>query len=90
MSTVHTAITSVTRNIPSFVREPAVALIGEQCYTILVYDFEILHTECLKLALSKGLGLGIVVGGGIVKIPQILKIIGTRSARGLSLAAYVS
>jgi mannose-P-dolichol utilization defect protein 1 len=27
--------------------------------------------DCLKYALSKGLGLGIVVGGGIVKIPQV-------------------
>lgn len=27
--------------------------------------------HCLKYALSKGLGLGIVIGGGIVKIPQV-------------------
>jgi mannose-P-dolichol utilization defect protein 1 len=61
----------VTHNIPSFLRDPAVALIGEKCYTVLVYDFDITHSECLKYALSKGLGLGIVLGGSIVKIPQV-------------------
>ena len=97
-------MTSVTRHIPYILREPAIALIGERCYTILVYDFDITHTECLKYALSKGLGFGIVIGGGIVKIPQvkyhlmsetspdqqIITILRTRSARGLSLSAYVS
>jgi mannose-P-dolichol utilization defect protein 1 len=61
----------VTHNIPSFLRDPAVALIGEKCYGVLVYDFDITHSECLKFALSKGLGLGIVLGGSIVKIPQV-------------------
>ncbi|WWD21693.1 hypothetical protein CI109_106179 [Kwoniella shandongensis] len=89
MSTFHSAITTVTHNIPSFLRRPAEALIGEQCYGVLVYDFDITHTECLKYALSKGLGFGIVLGGGIVKIPQILKIVSSSSARGLSLSAYI-
>lgn len=64
-------MTAITHNIPSFLRDPAVALIGEKCYTVLVYDFDITHSECLKYALSKGLGLGIVLGGSIVKIPQV-------------------
>jgi mannose-P-dolichol utilization defect protein 1 len=63
-------VTSVTHNIPSILRDPAVALIGERCYTVLVYDFDITNVDCLKYALSKGLGLGIVLGGAIVKIPQ--------------------
>lgn len=64
-------MTSITHNIPSILREPAEALIGKQCYEVLVYDFDVTNTECLKYALSKGLGLGIVLGGGIVKIPQV-------------------
>ena len=39
--------------------------------------------------MSKVLGLGIVVGGGIVKVPQILKIVKHKSARGLSLSSYL-
>lgn len=64
-------MTSITHNIPSILREPAEALIGKRCYEVLVYDFDVTNTECLKYALSKGLGLGIVLGGGIVKIPQV-------------------
>jgi len=72
-------VTAVTHNIPSFLRDPAVALIGEKCYTVLVYDFDITHSECLKYALSKGLGLGIVLGGSIVKIPQVsYQLLGVR------------
>ncbi|RSH82675.1 uncharacterized protein EHS24_007669 [Apiotrichum porosum] len=85
----HSAVTAVTHNIPWFLRVPAEALIGEKCYGVLVYDFNITDVDCLKYALSKGLGFGIVLGGSIVKIPQIMKIIGTQSARGLSLSAYI-
>ena len=35
------------------------------------------------------LGLGIVLGGAIVKVPQIVKIIQGRSAKGLSLLSYL-
>jgi len=89
MSVLHSAVTSVTHNIPSFLRKPAIALIGEQCYNVLVYDFDFTNVDCLKFALSKGLGLGIVLGGAIVKIPQIITIVKSRSARGLSFSAYV-
>ncbi|ODO08538.1 mannose-P-dolichol utilization defect 1 [Cryptococcus wingfieldii CBS 7118] len=81
-------ITAVTHHIPYFLRIPAEALIGEQCYSTLVYDFDITDVDCLKYSLSKGLGFGIVVGGGIIKIPQIVTIVSTRSAKGLSLSAY--
>lgn len=43
----------------------------QECYKTLIYDFDILDGPCLKYALSKGLGLGIVLGGSIVKIPQV-------------------
>ncbi|WOO76969.1 Mannose-P-dolichol utilization defect 1 protein [Vanrija pseudolonga] len=89
MSAFHSAMTTITHNIPWILRAPATALIGEKCYTVLIYDFNITEPECFKYALSKGLGFGIVVGGGIVKIPQIIKIVKTHSARGLSLSAYI-
>lgn len=64
-------VTAITHNIPYFARAPLEALIGEECYGTLVYDFNITDSECLKYALSKGLGFGIVVGGSIVKVPQV-------------------
>lgn len=82
-------MTSITRNFPWFVKDLGVAIVGEKCYTSLVENLNIEDVECLKYALSKGLGLGIVVGGSIMKVPQLLLIVSAKSARGLSLSAYV-
>ncbi|KAK4052696.1 hypothetical protein OIV83_001983 [Microbotryomycetes sp. JL201] len=80
---------AVTRNLPSFVAEPLQALIGQQCYRSLIWNVNLSDSDCLKLALSKGLGLGLVLGGAIVKVPQIVKIVRAKSARGLSLTSYL-
>ena len=45
--------------------------------------------ECLKLGISKALGLGIVVTGAIVKLPQLLKLINAKSGTGLSVSGYI-
>ncbi|KAM0786785.1 hypothetical protein ACM66B_002219 [Microbotryomycetes sp. NB124-2] len=79
----------VTRNLPSFVAEPLQALIGQKCYRSLVWNVDLSDQACLKLALSKGLGIGLVAGGAIVKVPQIIKIVRARSARGVSLTSYL-
>lgn len=65
------------------------AQIGTECYTTLVYNLDLDDVRCLRYALSKTLGLGIVVGGSIVKVPQILKVVGAKSAKGLSLHSYI-
>jgi len=82
-------MTSITRSLPPFIRDLGVSIIGKKCYTSLVEDLEVTDVECLKYSLSKGLGLGIVVGGSIMKVPQVLLIVSARSARGLSLPAYL-
>lgn len=79
----------ITRNLPTFVRDPLEALLGQECYTSLVYNTDIHSTECLKLALSKLLGVGIIAGGAVVKVPQILTVLSAKSARGLSLSSYL-
>lgn len=75
--------------LPALISQPGVKLLGETCYESLLERFEITNISCLKLAISKALGLGIVVGGAIVKIPQIITILRGRSAQGLSLASFV-
>lgn len=50
-------------------------------------DFD--STYCIRHSVSKILGFGIVLGGSIVKVPQIVKIVRGKSARGLSLSSYV-
>uniref|UniRef100_A0A674G8B0 Mannose-P-dolichol utilization defect 1 protein-like n=1 Tax=Taeniopygia guttata TaxID=59729 RepID=A0A674G8B0_TAEGU len=44
---------------------------------------------CLKILLSKVLGYGIVAGSVLVKVPQLLKVWGSRSGGGLSLPSVL-
>ncbi|KAF9909438.1 hypothetical protein EC991_008577 [Linnemannia zychae] len=76
-------------HLPYFLKAPAVAIIGDTCYTTLIEDFDYTHVPCIKYAISKGLGFGIVAGGAIVKVPQIIKILQARSAKGISFSAYM-
>ncbi|PWZ00487.1 mannose-P-dolichol utilization defect 1 protein [Testicularia cyperi] len=85
---MQSAIQSVTHNLPDFIQRPAIALIGQECYTTLIYNVDLSSTYCIKYTISKGLGLGIVVFGSIMKVPQILNILNSRSARGISLTMY--
>ncbi|KIY64103.1 mannose-P-dolichol utilization defect 1 protein [Cylindrobasidium torrendii FP15055 ss-10] len=80
---------SITKNLPAVIRDLGVSIVGEQCYTSLVENLNFQDVDCLKYSVSKGLGLGVVVGGSIVKVPQIGLIWNARSARGLSLPAYI-
>ncbi|KAH9890128.1 mannose-P-dolichol utilization defect 1 protein [Cubamyces lactineus] len=82
-------MTTITRNLPWFIKDLGISIVGEKCYTSIVENLDLADVECLKYSLSKGLGLGIVVGGSIMKVPQLLLIVSARSARGLSLTAYV-
>ncbi|EFP81424.2 hypothetical protein PGT21_032712 [Puccinia graminis f. sp. tritici] len=79
----------ITHNIPWFIRAPAIALLGSECYTNLIYNVQLDEIYCLKYGISKFLSLAIVFGSGIVKVPQIIKILQSRSARGLSLAGFL-
>lgn len=54
----------------------------------MIYNADLTSTHCIRLSISKGLGLGIVVFGSIIKFPQILKIIRGASARGISFSMY--
>ncbi|KAI0247467.1 hypothetical protein BJV78DRAFT_1245472, partial [Lactifluus subvellereus] len=82
-------MTSITRNLPWFVKDLGISIIGQKCYVSLVENLNIEDVDCIKYSLSKGIGVGIVVGGSIMKVPQLLLILRAQSARGLSLAAYI-
>ncbi|XP_064796266.1 mannose-P-dolichol utilization defect 1 protein-like [Oncorhynchus masou masou] len=56
----------------------------ESCYDEFFLNFNFLDVPCLKIVLSKGLGIGIILGSVMVKLPQILKLMGAKSADGLS------
>nr|XP_004669278.1 mannose-P-dolichol utilization defect 1 protein isoform X1 [Jaculus jaculus] len=64
-------------------------LLPEECYDQLFIQWDLLHVPCLKILLSKGLGLGIVAGSLLVKLPQIFKILRAKSAEGLSFQSVM-
>ncbi|KAJ1894174.1 hypothetical protein LPJ66_005345 [Kickxella alabastrina] len=75
--------------LPNLLRSPLAALISEDCTVTLVDQLNILEPHCLRHALSKGLGLGIVLGGCVVKLPQLFKILKSKSVAGISLSSYI-
>lgn len=58
-----------------------VVIISLQRFTIL--------GACFKALLSKGLGIGIIAGSVLVKVPQIMKILNNKSAEGLSIISIL-
>lgn len=58
-----------------------------KCFDSLLINWNLKDVACLKLALSKCLGYGMIVGGSLVKLPQIIKIASAQSAEGLSIAS---
>lgn len=63
-------------------------LVGPTCTQALI-SLDLENLPCLKLFVSKALGLGIIGGSSILKVPQIVKIVQRASAQGISLASYL-
>lgn len=78
----------LTKNLPEPIRDGVSSLLGEACYKRIIIDIAP-TAECTSLALSKALGVAIVSSSAIVKLPQLLKIISSKSAEGLSFPSYL-
>lgn len=90
MDTLRPLLQPLTHNLPTPIRDLGLSLLGPSCYRTLILDIDPASSPlCLKLALSKGLGIGIILASSIVKVPQILKLLSSRSASGLSFLAYL-
>lgn len=80
----------LTSNLPSPLNNALITLLGPQCHSALLLDLDVsTHPECLTLAISKALGLAIITTASVVKVPQILKLLHSGSAQGLSFTSYV-
>ncbi|KAG8235086.1 hypothetical protein J437_LFUL015320 [Ladona fulva] len=66
-------------------RNISVLLFTEECHESFFVDFDFFNGVCLKTAISKILGIGIIAGSMLVKVPQILKIQNAKSAEGISI-----
>ncbi|KAG5989805.1 hypothetical protein E4U52_005233 [Claviceps spartinae] len=89
MDALRSAIQPITHNLPAPVRDLGVSIIGETCYQALLLDVDVENTECIKYAISKGLGIGIIAASSIVKVPQIVKLVNSKSAEGVSFLSYL-
>ncbi|TVY25859.1 Mannose-P-dolichol utilization defect protein [Lachnellula hyalina] len=88
MDALRNALQPITHALPAPIHELGTSIIGDVCYKTLILDINLESTECLKLAISKGLGLGIIAASSIVKIPQILKLLSSKSSSGISFLSY--
>ena len=61
----------------------------EDCYASFFerYDF-VSDPTCIKFSFSKLLGYTIVAGATIYKVPQIQKLMASKSAKGVSSVSY--
>ncbi|CAK7267469.1 hypothetical protein SEPCBS119000_002565 [Sporothrix epigloea] len=89
MDTVRSLLQPLTHSLPAPIRDIGIGLLGDDCYQALVLDVDETNVECIKLAVSKGLGVGIVGASAIVKVPQILNLVRSRSAAGVSFLSYL-
>lgn len=89
MDALRSTLQPVTRALPQPIVDLGTSLLGPKCYKTLIYNVNLEETECLKLAISKGLGIGIIGASSIVKVPQLLKLINSQSAEGLSFLSYL-
>lgn len=87
--TLRAVLTPITHNLPEPVQEVATQLLGESCYRSLVHNLTISDSTCMKLAISKALGIAIVGASSVVKVPQMIKLINSGSAEGVSFIGYL-
>lgn len=75
--------------LPEPVHDAIISLIGSPCHSALLLDLDVnKDPKCTSLAISKALGLAIVGASAIVKVPQILKLVNSRSSAGVSFISY--
>ncbi|KEF63271.1 mannose-P-dolichol utilization defect 1 [Exophiala aquamarina CBS 119918] len=80
----------ITTNLPGPLNSLALNLLGEPCHSALLLDLDFApHPECVSLAISKALGIGIITASSVVKVPQILKLVRSHSSEGLSFSSYL-
>ena len=79
----------ITTSLPDPINNFIISLIGAPCHSALLLDLDITKDPtCVPLVVSKVLGLAIVGASAIVKVPQILKLINSRSSEGVSFTSY--
>ncbi|XP_015111052.1 mannose-P-dolichol utilization defect 1 protein homolog [Diachasma alloeum] len=64
-------------------------LFSEQCLDEYFTNLNFLHVQCFKATLSKSLGLAIIAGSLMVKVPQVVKIYNSKSSEGINFTSVL-
>ncbi|XP_069698145.1 mannose-P-dolichol utilization defect 1 protein homolog [Periplaneta americana] len=72
-----------------FIKRVLLLVFSQRCYDEFFINFNFFDGPCLKATLSKFLGLGIVAGSVMVKVPQITKILNNKTAEGISFLSTI-
>lgn len=62
---------------------------NDKCFDTFFLDYNFMDIGCIKSTISKLLGYGIVAGAVLVKVPQIQKIVSSKSSAGVSLMSIM-
>ncbi len=90
MEVIRSTLRPVISHLPQPIHNLAISVLGPQCHQTLLIDLNLESRDCLKLAISKGLGIGIVLASSVVKVPQLLKLNNSSgSSEGVSFLAYL-
>ncbi|KAI9766591.1 MAG: hypothetical protein M1840_006402 [Geoglossum simile] len=88
MEVLRAALQPITHSLPEPVSDFLTSLVGPDCFRTLFLDIDPSSSLCFKLLISKALGIGIIAASSIVKVPQILKLLSSGSAQGVSFLSY--
>ena len=73
--------------LKSLLSSGGIGLLTDECASAYLDNFDLLNIDCAKATVSKALGLGIIAGSIMVKLPQILNMLKAKSAAGLSFVS---
>lgn len=66
------------------IKDASLFLFTKECTKVYFDDLNFFHVGCFKATLSKVLGLGIIGGSLLVKVPQIVKILKNKNSEGIN------
>lgn len=90
LNIVRAYLQPITTSLPPLIRDPLTSLLTKECYTLLIEQIDpFTNPQCLKLAISKAIGIGIITLSSIVKVPQLLKLLNSKSSAGVSFLSYL-
>ncbi|KLJ11174.1 mannose-P-dolichol utilization defect 1 [Blastomyces silverae] len=89
LNPLHPYLIPITSALPEPIDDALFSLLGEHCHSTLIRSLDVTaDPACFPLAISKVLGVAIVTFSAIVKVPQILKLLSSRSSAGVSFTSY--